>query len=254
MPVIDDDGDLIGIAMVAETYPSLGDRARSVLPDLATFLGLGLLLGVAGSWLLARLIKRRTRGLEPAEIAALADQREAVLHSIREGVVAVAADGHGHGDQRQRPELLGLPADGARAARSADLGLEPRVREALRGDATTYATRCWWSDGRVVVLNRNRVLHEGRQVGTVTTLRDRTELLAMQSELSARESVTETLRAQTHEFNNQLHTISGLIQLEEYDELSAVDRCGSPGVAPRSPTRSPPTSTTRRWPRCSSRR
>ena len=64
--------------------------------------------------------------------------------------------------------------------------------------------------GRVVVLNRNRVLHEGRQVGTVTTLRDRTELLAMQSELSARESITETLRAQTHEFNNQLHTISGL--------------------------------------------
>jgi sensor histidine kinase regulating citrate/malate metabolism len=58
-------------------------------------------------------------------------------------------------------------------------------------------------------------------VGTVTTLRDRTELLAMQSELSARESVTETLRAQTHEFNNQLHTISGLIQLGEYDELSA---------------------------------
>ena len=50
-------------------------------------------LGVAGSWLLARLIKRRTRGLEPAEIGALADQREAVLHSIREGVVAVAADG-----------------------------------------------------------------------------------------------------------------------------------------------------------------
>ena len=42
----------------------------------------------------------------------------------------------------------------------------------------------------------------------------------MQSELSARESITETLRAQTHEFNNQLHTISGLIQLEEYAELS----------------------------------
>ena len=76
--------------------------------------------------------------------------------------------------------------------------------------------------GRVVVLNRNRVLYDGRQVGTVTTLRDRTELLAMESELSARESVTETLRAQTHEFSNQLHTISGLVQLEEYAEVSRV--------------------------------
>jgi sensor histidine kinase regulating citrate/malate metabolism len=76
--------------------------------------------------------------------------------------------------------------------------------------------------GRVVVLNRNRVLHDGRQVGTVATLRDRTELLAMQSELSARDSVTTTLRAQTHEFSNQLHMISGLLQLEEYDEAARV--------------------------------
>jgi sensor histidine kinase regulating citrate/malate metabolism len=54
----------------------------------------------------------------------------------------------------------------------------------------------------------------------VTTLRDRTELLAMQSELSARQGVTDTLRAQTHEFQNQLHTISGLVQLEDYDEVN----------------------------------
>ena len=177
------------------------------------------MLGVAGSWLLARLIKRRTRGLEPAEIGALADQREALLHSIREGVVAVAADGQVTVISDSARELLGLPADGA-GRRLADLDLEPRVREALQSATTTYATQVLVVAGRVVVLNRNRVLHDGRQVGTVTTLRDRTELLAMQSELSARESITETLRAQTHEFNNQLHTISGLIQLEEYDELS----------------------------------
>ncbi|WP_235734756.1 sensor histidine kinase [Nocardioides alcanivorans] len=70
--------------------------------------------------------------------------------------------------------------------------------------------------------NRNEVREGGRDVGAVTTLRDRTELLAMQSELTARESITETLRAQTHEFNNQLHMISGLLQLEEYDEASAL--------------------------------
>jgi sensor histidine kinase regulating citrate/malate metabolism len=31
--------------------------------------------------------------------------------------------------------------------------------------------------------------------------------------------VTDTLRAQTHEFANQLHTISGLVQLGEYDAV-----------------------------------
>ena len=73
---------------------------------------------------------------------------------------------------------------------------------------------------RVLVVNRNPVVEGGRTVASVTTLRDRTELLALQSELSARESITNTLRAQTHEFHNQLHTISGLVQLGEYDEVS----------------------------------
>ncbi|MGB9034368.1 MAG: ATP-binding protein, partial [Paeniglutamicibacter sp.] len=59
----------------------------------------------------------------------------------------------------------------------------------------------------------------GRVVGSVTTLRDRTELTTLEKELGATRMTTETLRAQTHEFANQLHTISGLIQLEEYDEV-----------------------------------
>jgi sensor histidine kinase regulating citrate/malate metabolism len=164
------------------------------------------------------LIKRRTRGLEPAEIAALADQREALLHSIREGVVAVADDGTVTVLSDSARELLGLPTT-ALGRRVDELDLAAELRDALVG-AEDLRDRVVVLSGRVVVLNRNRVLDRGRQVGSVTTLRDRTELLAMQSELTARESITETLRAQTHEFNNQLHTISGLVQLEEYDEVS----------------------------------
>ena len=210
----------VGIVMVTDVYPSVADRAEELLPDLVTFLGIGLGLGLLGAWLLARLIKRRTRGLEPAEIAALADQREALLHSIREGVVAVATDGTVTVLSDSARELVGLP-ETALGRRLDELDLEPGLREALVGDDEVH-DRVLVLGERVVVLNRNRVVNGGRQVGTVTTLRDRTELMAMQSELTARESITETLRAQTHEFNNQLHTISGLVQLEEYDEVSRV--------------------------------
>ena len=75
VPVLSATGELLGIVVVAEEYPSVAELARRIIPGFATFLGLGLGLGVAGSWLLSRLIRRRTRGLEPAEIAALADQR-----------------------------------------------------------------------------------------------------------------------------------------------------------------------------------
>ena len=60
---------------------------------LLIYLGLGAALGLLASWLLSRRIKRHTRGLEVAEIAGLADHREALLHSIREGVVGVGNDG-----------------------------------------------------------------------------------------------------------------------------------------------------------------
>jgi hypothetical protein len=218
VPIIDDDGDLAGIAMVAEQYPSWGERARSVLPDLLTFAGLGLALGTAGSVLLSRLIRRRTRGLEPAAIAALADQREALLHSIREGVFAVAGDGTVTMMSDSARELIGLDGD-VQGRHVDELDLDPAIRGLLTDDAEIRDHVVVVGD-RVLVVNRNPVLERGRRVASVTTLRDRTELLALQSELSARQSITNTLRAQTHEFHNQLHTISGLVQLGEYDEVS----------------------------------
>ncbi|QSF56515.1 ATP-binding protein [Nocardioides sp. zg-1228] len=218
VPIIDDRGALVGISMVAQSYPSLAERARGVLPDLLAVAGLGLGLGVAGSFLLSRLVRRRTRGLEPAAIAALADQREALLHSIREGVVAVGEDGTITVVSDSARELIGLEGD-VQGRAVDDLDLDPAVRDLL-ADGAAIRDHVVVLGERVLVVNRNPVVEGGRRVASVTTLRDRTELLALQSELSARESITNTLRAQTHEFHNQLHTISGLVQLGEYDEVS----------------------------------
>ena len=71
----------------------------------------------------------------------------------------------------------------------------------------------------MLALNRRAATSQGQRIGTVTTMRDSTELAALQGQLSSHKSVTDTLRAQTHEFANQLHTISGLVQLGEYDSV-----------------------------------
>jgi sensor histidine kinase regulating citrate/malate metabolism len=68
-------------------------------------------------------------------------------------------------------------------------------------------------------MNRMEVAKDGRRLGSVTTLRDRTELAALEREIGSFRSTTEVLRAQAHEFANQLHTISGLIELGEFDEV-----------------------------------
>ena len=98
------------------------------------------------------------------------------------------------------------------------IGLDPAVVEFLLsgddGRDVVIATRT-----RVLALNRRSATSQGQVIGTVTTMRDSTELAALQGQLSSHKSVTDTLRAQTHEFANQLHTISGLVQLGEYDSV-----------------------------------
>ena len=217
VPIVDTDGAVQAIVSVSERYPSVWELLSGAGERLLFYLGLGAALGMLASWLLSRRIKRHTRGLEIAEIADLADHREALLHSIREGVVAVNNEGDITLLNDSAQELLGI--SGAAVGRRADsVGLDPAVVEFLLsgedGRDVVIATRT-----RVLALNRRAATSQGQRIGTVTTMRDSTELAALQGQLSSHKSVTDTLRAQTHEFANQLHTISGLVQLGEYDAV-----------------------------------
>jgi two-component system CitB family sensor kinase len=234
-------GEHLGTVMITEDFPSVWERLRGASSYLLTYLGIALALGVAGSWLLARRIKRQTLGLEPHEITGLAEHREALLYGIAEGVVAL--DPHQRitlvNDVARR--LLDLPEHAAGMSLR-DLRVEGRLLDVLTGAGPDGTSDDDAHDhegdspgardegegprdevvirrGRVLVMNRMRVTRDGRHLGTVTTLRDRTDLANLERELGSFRSTTSLLRAQTHEFANQLHTISGLIQLGEYDEV-----------------------------------
>ncbi len=222
-------GEHLGTVMIAEDFPSVWERLRGASSYLLTYLGIALALGVAGSWLLARRIKRQTLGLEPHEITGLAEHREALLYGIAEGVLAL--DPHDRitlvNDVARR--LLDLPEHAAGMSLR-DLRVEGRLLDVLTGTGPDGAPdetsgpqaprdEVVIRRGRVLVMNRMRVTRDGRHLGTVTTLRDRTALANLERELGSFRSTTQLLRAQTHEFANQLHTIGGLIQLGEYDEV-----------------------------------
>ncbi|WCD96647.1 ATP-binding protein [Streptomyces sp. HUAS 31] len=218
-------GDHLGTVMIGRTSPSVWQRLVGASSYLLVYLGVASVLGLAGSWLLARRIKRQTFGMEPREIAGLAEHREAMLFGIAEGVVAL--------DPQQRLTLvnavgrglLDLP-ENCVGMSLADLGIEGRLYDVLagtprEGESGDPARRdeVVIRRGRVLVMNRMDVTKDGRLLGSVTTLRDRTELAQLERELGSFRSSAELLRAQAHEFSNQLHTISGLIQINEHDEV-----------------------------------
>jgi two-component system CitB family sensor kinase len=177
---------------------------------------IGLGLGALGSFLLARRIKRQTFGLEPKEIATLLEQREAVLHGIREGTVATDSSGRVTLVNDEAKRLLSVD-DGALGRPLVDIVPPGHAREVLGGNVLD-PDQIVLVDDRVLVANRMPVTVRGREVGAVVTLRDRTELETLMQELNDVRSLADALRAQEHEFSHRLHVVAGLIELGRNDE------------------------------------
>ncbi|MET8354243.1 ATP-binding protein [Micromonospora sp. NPDC005206] len=213
-------GRYLGAVVIGEASPTWSERMVGASSYLFTYLGIASALGVVGSWLLARRIKRQTLGLEPREIAGLAEHREALLHGIAEGVIALDPQLRITLVNAVGRRLLDLP-EHCLGRSLADLRISGRLRDVLAGtsDGPEARDEVVVRAGRVLVMNRMTVNKDGRRLGSVTTLRDRTELARLEREIGSFRSTAELLRAQTHEFANQLHTISGLIQIGEHDEV-----------------------------------
>lgn len=214
VPLRDDHGKIVGAVSVGIAYDSVRDRLMSAVRGLLLYAGAALAVGALAAYGVSRRLQRRTHGLAFADISALLDEREAMLHGIREGVVAL--DRHGRirlvNDEAQR--LLGLGPDAA--GRGVDEVLLPgRTTDVLAGrvDGADLLTV---SGGRVLVANRMPT-GDG---GAVATLRDRTELEQLGRELDSTHGLLDALRAQDHEHANRLHTLLGLLELGMHDEAA----------------------------------
>ena len=216
VPIFDGTGKVVGMVSVGFLETELWKQLMTDLGQLILALLVAVGLAVIGSLLLARHLKRQTFGLEPQEIAALLEQREASLHGIREGTVATDLEGRVTLINDEARRLLRLPED-VQGKRLIDVLPAGRVREVLDGQVTGADESVLAAD-RVLVVSRMPVVVRGRTIGYVATFRDRTELEGLLRELDNARSVTEALRAQAHDFSNRLHTIAGLIELGRYEE------------------------------------
>lgn len=210
-------GRLIGQVSVGFLTATVAANLARALPGLAAYFLAVLAVGVLAALGLARRLKRQTFGLELGEIAALLQEREAMLHGIREGVLGY--------DKNERivlandfaQRLLQLPPDFM--GRPLRQILPPgRIADVVTGEIDGSDLLVLQGE-RVVVANRMPIWREHRHhLGWVVTFQDRTESESLKRELDDAIGLTETLRAQSHEFANRLHTLVGLVELGRYRE------------------------------------
>ncbi|TXG89129.1 sensor histidine kinase [Rhodococcus rhodnii] len=212
-PVFSGD-DVVALVSVGVTRERIGDRVAGALPQIFAVAAAGLVLAAGASLALSRRLRRQTLGLEPDELRRLYEHRDAILHSIGEGLIVIPA-GAGPDElldlvNDEARQLLALP-DGT--VRIADL---PESLVAASGGDELHV-----AGDRVLVVDRRPVLWEGRTIGTVLTARDRTELRNALGELDSVRSFAETLRSHAHESANRMHTMVTMVELGRYDEAAA---------------------------------
>ncbi len=215
VPLRAPNGQIIGEVSTGILEKRALNQLLHELPTLLLYLAISLGIGIVASLTLAGRLKRSTFGLELDEIAALVQEREAMLHNIREGVITL--------DEREQVTLINdeatrlLPIPELALGRSIEELVGPgRLRDLLTG-ATSGEDQIVLTDEHILVVNRMPVVRGGRRLGAVITLRDRTELEALIRELDGVDALTDALRAQQHEFSNRMHTLAGLIELGDHD-------------------------------------
>nr|WP_258052583.1 SpoIIE family protein phosphatase [Streptomyces sp. Ru73] len=177
VPVVDRSGKVAGLVSVGITVESVNARVTDQLPLLLGSAAVALVLATGGSAWVSRRLMRQTRGLGPAEMTRMYEHHDAVLHSVREGVLVISGEGRLllANDEAQR--LLGLPPDAERRPVT-ELGLEADTAELL-ASGRTATDEVHRAGDRLLAVNLRPVGGDRDPAGSVVTLRDTTELRAL---------------------------------------------------------------------------
>ncbi len=217
-PVIDENGQIIGIISVGFLKDNIATIFSQYINNIAYIVLIAILLGIIGSSILARNIKKELFNLEPSEIANLFTERNALIESVREAIITVDANGVIRMVNNAAYEILSLPTYTELIGRNIwdvipNTSL-PQVMESGEGQLD----RPMEIRGKKAIVNRIPIRVGDKIVGAVSSFRLQSDFDRLTEELSQVKQYTEALRAQTHEYNNSLYTISGLIQLQSYEE------------------------------------
>ncbi|MFJ6003702.1 ATP-binding protein [Arthrobacter sp. NPDC092385] len=220
VPVLDDDGSVRAMVAAGITVDRAAIARNAQLPLIAVIALGALALGALVSFLLSRRLRDATLGMGPAELSRTFVFYDSVLHSVREGLLLIDASGRLVLYNDQAARLLGL--DGTpEPVQASRLDVAPSLRELL-ASGRRARDEVHLTENRVLVVNQEPAVppsparrggHAQPALGTVTTLRDHTEIEALTGQVETMRTLTDALRSQTHEHANRLHTIVSLVEL-----------------------------------------
>ena len=218
VPIFAEDGSIIGVVSVGY----LQENVRGIIYDqqlkVGALEGVLVVFGILGAVSISNRFKRAIFGLEPEQIARLLTERETIIDSIREGIVAIDREAKVTVVNRQAIEILGKDSE-AQVIGQPIRNVLPgaKLSRILSGGEQRHDQELEVNDA-IMLINTVPMLEKGEITGAVASFRRRDELDILAKQFSQVKGYSEMLRAQTHEYSNKLHTIAGLIQTDHNRE------------------------------------
>ncbi|MFI9804327.1 SpoIIE family protein phosphatase [Streptomyces sp. NPDC052301] len=175
---VDDHGKVIGLVSAGLKVKNVTSEVDRQLPIILTAGAAALVVSTGGTALVGRRLRRQTHSLAADEMTRMYEHHDTVLHSVREGVLIVGADGRLLLVNDEARRLLELPATAEGRHVSELPGLEADVVELL-SSGREVTDEVLFAGERLLAVNQRPTDRAGCSGGTVVTLRDSTELQAV---------------------------------------------------------------------------
>jgi two-component system CitB family sensor kinase len=216
-PIFNNQGKVIGLVSAGYLTSNFGGEVSSLRTSFLLY-GFGIiLLGFMLAEILARRLRNRRVETELEETRLKFQERDAMLHAIKEGVITLTRDKKIGLINDEAKRLLGLN-DNVIGKQIESVVSEGRLLDLLEGEVFQGDDEQVLNERFSLRVNHKAVKQFGRDIGSIITLRDRTEHIGLMRELDSVKNLTNALRAQQHEYANRMHTINGLLELHRYED------------------------------------
>ncbi len=218
VPVLSEQGEVIGLVSVGFLVQSIEPLIRARSAEIMLW---GLLL-VGLSILAAVYIGQRVRnaifGLQPDEIARLFSEQDAILNTVRSGIIALDPEGNVRNLNQRACEILGKPISCIHQPLKLEDLLPEHTEFLMHNQQRPIVGFELFAADKRIVLSRYALQVQDQADGILLSMRPADELEYLSQQLTKVQAFAELLRVQTHDYSNKLNLIGALIQMGQTEQ------------------------------------
>nr|WP_281350984.1 sensor histidine kinase DpiB [Budvicia diplopodorum] len=216
-PIWSKDNKVIGVISLGYLNSKIDMWRSSQIIPLTSVLILILFVLIFFSWRFSAHIKKQMMGMEPAEIARVQRQQDALFGAVFEGLLAVNTLGQITAINQNAQKMLKLTDTQQNLVGSLVQELITPADYFLEAKGNNRVDDLLMINGLKIVANRVGIWIDGGFQGWVISFRRHDEIHILSAQLSQIQQYVENLRTLRHEHLNWISTIGGLLQMKEYE-------------------------------------